>query len=331
MTETNKAAILVIGGAGYVGSHVAKAVALSGRRPIVVDNLSGGHASSVQWGAFEQCDIRDTSALIRIMEVYQPEVVMHFAASIEVGIGEAQPLDFFDNNVAGTISVLKAMRDGDVKRLVFSSTCAIYGMATPPLIETTPQRPASVYGRTKAIVESLIEDCVRAHGLTAVALRYFNACGADADGAIGERHDPETHLIPNALKAACGIGAQMKVFGTDYPTFDGTCLRDYVHVSDLADAHVAALDLMDRQNGFHAFNLGTGKPFSVLEILQAVERATGKKVPYESCPRREGDVAVLSADVSKARDLLGFSPRSSDIDTIVSTAWAFHRKAWGVT
>jgi UDP-glucose-4-epimerase GalE len=187
------------------------------------------------------------------MEAYRPEAVMHFAASIEVGIGEIQPLDFFDNNVAGTISVLKAMRQANVARLVFSSTCAIYGNATLPLIESTPKNPSSVYGRTKAISEGLIEDCARAYGLSAVALRYFNACGADSDGRIGEQHDPETHLIPNALKAACGLGGRMKVFGTDYPTPDGTCLRDYIHVSDLATAHVADLDLMERQSGFHAF------------------------------------------------------------------------------
>ncbi len=322
--------VLVIGGAGYVGSHAAKAIAQSGRIPVVVDNLSGGHKSSVKWGPFEACDVRDTALLTKIMHDYQPEAVMHFAASIEVGIGEREPLAFFDNNVAGTISVLKAMQSANVARLVFSSTCAIYGNAEPPLVETAPQNPASVYGRTKAIVEGIIRDCVRAYGLNAVALRYFNACGADSDGEIGEQHDPETHLIPNALKAACGLGGPMKLFGSDYPTHDGTCLRDYVHVSDLATAHVAALDLMTREAGFHAFNLGTGKPFSVLDIMAAVQRATGKAVPYDVSPRRDGDVAILTADVSKARDILGFVPHFSDIDTIVGSAWAFHRKAWGL-
>jgi UDP-glucose-4-epimerase GalE len=322
--------VLVIGGAGYVGSHAAMALSQAGLTPIVVDNLSGGHQSAVQWGPFERCDMRDTAALTTIMSKHRPYAIMHFAASIEVGIGEREPLAFFDNNVAGTISVLKAMQETGVDKLVFSSTCAVYGNALPPLTEDTPHNPASVYGRTKSIVEGLIGDCVRAHGLNAVALRYFNACGAALSGGIGEQHDPETHLIPNALKAACGLGGAMKVFGTDYPTPDGTCLRDYVHVSDLATAHVAALDLLAREGGFHAINLGTGNPYSVLEVLAAVERATGKRVPHDLAPRRAGDVAVLTADVSKARDKLGFTPRYSDIDTIVGSAWAFHRKAWGI-
>jgi UDP-arabinose 4-epimerase len=323
-------AVLVIGGAGYVGSHVAKAVAASGRLPVVVDNLSGGHRSSVQWGPLEVCDVRDTAQLSAIIAQHKPNAVMHFAASIEVGIGEREPLAFFDNNVAGTISVLKAMQANAITQLVFSSTCAIYGNASPPLLETTPKNPASVYGRTKAIVEGIIEDCVRAHGLNAVALRYFNACGADVDGTIGEMHDPETHLIPNVLKAACGLGAALNVFGTDYPTPDGTCLRDYIHVTDLAQGHVQALDLMAQTGGFHAFNLGTGKPLSVLDIIAAVERATGKTVPYELAPRRAGDVAVLTADISRAREALGFAPRHSDVDNIVRTAWAFHQKAWNI-
>jgi UDP-arabinose 4-epimerase len=322
--------VLIIGGAGYVGSHAALAASKAGMTPVVVDNLSGGHINAVQWGPFEACDMRDTTALTDIMRRYSPCGVMHFAASIEVGIGEKEPLAFFDNNVGGTISVLKAMQAADIKRLVFSSTCAVYGNAQPPLTEATPHNPASVYGRTKSIVEGLIKDCTRVHGLRAVALRYFNACGAADAASIGEQHDPETHLIPNALKAACGLGGPMKVFGADYPTPDGTCLRDYIHVNDLARAHVAALDLMERESGFHAVNLGTGHPFSVLDILRAVERATGRAVPYDQAPRREGDVAVLSADIGLARHLLGFEPTSSDIDTIVRSAWAFHQQAWGV-
>jgi UDP-glucose-4-epimerase GalE len=330
MPKPNDTNIIILGGAGYVGSHAAKAVAESGRTPIVIDDLSGGHRHAVQWGPFEACDMRDTARLTRLLQAYKPSGVMHFAASIEVGIGQNQPLAFFDNNVGGTISVLKAMQGADVKRLVFSSTCAVYGNASPPLLETTPHNPASVYGRTKSIAEGLIEDCTRAHGLNAVALRYFNACGADSAGTIGEEHDPETHLIPNALKAACGLGGPMNVFGDDYPTPDGTCLRDYVHVSDLADAHVAALDLLDREGGFYTVNLGTGKPQSVREILDAVERATGRAVPHTISPRRAGDVAILTANIDKARALLGFDPKHSDIDTIVGSAWAFHQKAWGI-
>jgi UDP-arabinose 4-epimerase len=330
MAPSDKKNIVIIGGAGYVGSHAAMAVSQAGHVPIVVDNLSGGHQSGVQWGPLEVCDMRDTPALTQIMRQFAPSAVMHFAASIEVGIGEKEPLAFFDNNVAGTISVLKAMQGADVSKLVFSSTCAVYGNAQPPLTEATPHNPASVYGRTKSIVEGIIGDCVRAHGMSAVALRYFNACGAQIGGRIGEQHDPETHLIPNALKAACGLGGPLKVFGADYPTPDGTCLRDYVHVSDLATAHVAALDLLTRERGFHAINLGTGNPFSVLDVLAAVERATGRPVPHDFAPRRAGDVAVLTADVSKAREKLGFDPKFSDIDTIVGSAWAFHRQAWGL-
>jgi UDP-glucose-4-epimerase GalE len=329
-SQTPSENILVLGGAGYVGSHAAKAVAQSGRVPIVVDNLSGGSHDAVLWGPFERCDIRDTLRLTEIMTRYKPTAVMHFAASIEVGIGEREPLDFFDNNVGGTISILKAMRSAGVRNLVFSSTCAVYGEAPPPLDETKPRNPASVYGRTKAIVEGLIEDCGRAHGLNAVILRYFNACGADADGQIGERHDQETHLIPNALKAAVGLGGRMKIFGNDYPTPDGTCQRDYVHVTDLATAHVAALDLLTRQGRTHIFNLGTGRPYSVLEVLGAIERQTGKATPYDLAPRRAGDVAILTADVTKARNILGFAPQHSDIDNVVKTAWAFHRKVWGL-
>jgi UDP-glucose 4-epimerase len=198
------------------------------------------------------------------------------------------------------------------------------------LVETMVHNPASVYGRTKSIVEGLIADCARAHGLAAIVLRYFNASGADADGEIGEEHDPETHLIPNALKAAIGLGGPMHLFGTDYPTPDGTCLRDYIHVSDLADAHVAALDILDKGSTFDAFNLGTGRPFSVFDIMGAVQRATGKEVPFITSPRRAGDVATLTADIGKACEGLGFSPKHSDIDTIVGSAWRFHKKAWGL-
>jgi UDP-glucose-4-epimerase GalE len=322
--------IIIAGGAGYVGSHAAKAVAQSGKTPIVVDNFSAGHAHAVQFGPFETCDLRDTQKLIGIFEAYKPGAVMHFAASIEVGIGEKESLPFYKNNVAGTISLLEAMLAASVPKLVFSSTCAVYGNTPPPLDETMARQPASVYARTKAMAEDIIADCVRAHGLNAVALRYFNACGADASGTIGEEHDPETHLIPNVLKAAAGLGGHLKVFGTDYPTPDGTCLRDYVHVSDLATAHVASLDFLDANPGFHIFNLGTGRPYSVLEVIDAVSRITGKAPPYETADRRPGDVPALTADITKARDLLGFAPKHSGLDEIVASAWAFHRKKWGV-
>lgn len=322
--------VLVAGGAGYIGSHAAKALAASGREPVVVDNLSGGFEKNVRWGPLHKCDIRDTERLSAIMKEVRPAAVMHFAASIEVGVGERAPLSFYDNNVAGAVSMLKAMRAAGVENLVFSSTCAVYGDAKPPLCEATPRAPASVYGRTKAMMEQVIEDCARAEGLNAAILRYFNACGADPDGEIGEEHDPETHLIPNALKAAAGIGQGLKVFGDDYPTPDGTCLRDYIHVTDLAAAHVAALDKLSTGGGVLTLNLGTGRPYSVLEVVEAIARVTGRRPPVEMAPRRAGDVPVLTADVSQARDMLGLAPQYSDIDTVIETAWAFHRRVWGL-
>jgi UDP-glucose-4-epimerase GalE len=322
--------VIVAGGAGFVGSHAAKALSESGRIPVVLDNLSAGHAHAVRFGPLEPCDIRDTAGLVRIFRTYQPTAVMHFAASIEVGIGERASLSFYENNVAGTISLLKAMQEAEVAKIIFSSTCAVYGNAAPPLTEVLSRQPASVYARTKAMAEDIIADCVRAHGMRAVVLRYFNACGADASGLLGEEHDPETHLIPNVLKAAAGLGGMLKVFGIDYPTPDGTCLRDYVHVTDLARAHVSALDLLDKENGFHVFNLGTGKPYSVLEVIDAVARVTKTRPPYETCPRREGDVPILTADITKAQEVLAYAPRHSDLDSIVQSAWAFHRQKWGV-
>jgi UDP-glucose-4-epimerase GalE len=322
--------IIIAGGAGYVGSHTAKAVAKSGQIPVVVDNLSTGHSHAVQFGPLETCDVRDTDTLFKIMARYQPTAVMHFAASIEVGIGERESLAFYNNNVAGTISLLEAMSRVGVPKLVFSSTCAVYGNTTPPLDETMTRQPASVYARTKAMAEDIIEDCVRAHGLNAVVLRYFNACGADVMGKIGEEHSPETHLIPNVLKAAAGLGGHLKVFGTDYPTPDGTCLRDYVHVTDLADAHVAALSYLETNLGYHVFNLGTGQPFSVLDVIKVAGRITGTQPNYDLCPRRPGDVASLTADISKARNLLGFAPQNSSLEQIVQSAWAFHRQKWDV-
>jgi UDP-glucose-4-epimerase GalE len=322
--------VLVLGGAGYVGSHAAKAIAASGRQPIVIDSLVAGNATAVRWGPLIECDLRDTTRLSQIMAESGAKSVMHFAASIEVGIGEREPLAFYDNNVCGTVSVLKAMAFANIDQIVFSSTCAVYGNAQPPLHEDLPRNPASVYGRTKSMVESILEDCAAATGLRVAILRYFNASGADPSGLIGEEHDPETHLIPNALKAAAGLGGALKIFGTDYPTPDGTCQRDYVHVNDLADAHVGALSLLQQTPGVHRYNLGTGRPYSVLEVIAAVERVTGQPPPYELGPRRPGDVPVLTADLGRARTQLGFDPKMSDIDTIVSTAWNFHKRVWGI-
>ncbi|MGB3455601.1 MAG: UDP-glucose 4-epimerase GalE [Litorimonas sp.] len=324
--------VLVVGGAGYVGSHVCKALASRGDHPVVFDDLSSGHAHAVQWGPLVQGDIRDAEALDAAFDAHRPDAVMHFAACIEVGDGEREPLRFWDNNVGGTIALLQTMDRAGVGALVFSSTCATYGQPQRlPLTEDEPQTPASVYGRTKLAVERLLADTAQTGRLRYAALRYFNAAGADPDGEIGEEHDPETHLIPNALKAAAGLGGRMKLFGTDYDTRDGTCVRDYVHVADLADAHLAAMDrLADGADSF-ACNLGSGTGFTVREILDAVERVTGRAVPYDDHPRRPGDVPTLLADTSRAKALLGFDPIRSTPDRVIGDAWGFHRTKWGVT
>ena len=321
--------ILIVGGAGYIGSHAAKAVRLSGREPVVFDDLSCGREHAVRWGPLVTGDIRDADAVRAAIRQYKPTAVMQFAARIEVGEGEKDPAHFYDNNVAGTLNLVRVMLEEGVKNLVFSSTCAIYGDPERlPLNEDLPKRPVSVYGRTKLMCEQMLEDVSRAHGLNFAALRYFNAAGADPDGEIGEEHEPETHLVPNALKAAAGLGGAMKLFGTDYPTPDGTCIRDFIHVTDLAEAHILAAEKIGAQGVNLQLNLGAGQGRTVKEVLRAVETATGKPVPVEIAGRRAGDAVALYADTTKVARELGWRPRLSDIDTVVSTAWAFHRKAW---
>lgn len=321
--------VLVVGGAGYIGSHICKALAARGDNPIVFDNLSAGHAHAVKWGPLVRGDIRDDDALDRVLADHRPDAVMHFAAHIEVGEGERSPLAFWDNNVAGVISLLKAMDRAGIAPLVFSSTCAVYGdPETVPICEDEPRTPVSVYGRTKKVVEDLLADTAKTGRLRYASLRYFNACGASPDSEIGEEHDPETHLIPNALKAAAGLGAPMKLFGDDYPTPDGTCIRDYIHVMDLADAHLKALDLLVSGHDSFACNIGTGKGLSVREILGAVEAVTGKAVPHTVEPRREGDAVLLTADTTRAQSILGLSPQRSDAEQIITDAWRFHAPRW---
>lgn len=319
----------MVGGAGYVGSHACKALARAGFLPVVFDSLASGKRHAVRWGPLVEGDAGDRAALRAVFATHQPLAVMHFAARIEVGEGERDPAGFYRNNVAATLTLLEEMRAAQVSRFVFSSTAAVYGAPdVNPIPEMTQTRPQSVYGRTKLMVEQILTDFARAHGLQPAILRYFNAAGADPQGEIGEEHDPETHLIPNVLRAAAGLGEGLKVFGADYPTPDGTCVRDYVHVSDLATGHVAALErLLERPGGLTA-NLGVGRGASVLEIITACERAVGASVPYLMAPRRPGDAPFLVADPSTARRELGFSPRHSDIDTIVATAWAFHQGVW---
>jgi len=321
--------VLVAGGAGYIGSHAAKALRQTGFEPVVFDDLSSGHEHAVRWGPLVRGDIRNADAVRAVIREYRPQAVMNFAARIEVGEGERNPAAFYDNNVAGMLNLVRVMLEEDVKSVVFSSTCAIYGDPERlPLTEDLPKRPVSVYGRTKLMCEQMLADMSRAHGLRYAALRYFNAAGADKDGEIGEEHDPETHLIPNALKAAAGLGGAMKLFGDDYPTPDGTCIRDFIHVTDLADAHVlAAKKLADGARAIE-LNLGAGEGRTVMQVLQSVEKATGRAVPHTISPRRPGDAIALYSDATKVKTELGWQPKHSDIDTIVSTAWNFHRTKW---
>jgi UDP-arabinose 4-epimerase len=323
--------VLVTGGAGYIGSHACKALAAAGLTPVVYDNLSRGFEWAVKWGPFERGDILDRPRLEAVIRRHRPIAVMHFAAFAYVGESVAYPATYYRNNVVGSLALLEAMRAGGVDRIVFSSSCTTYGVhGTDPIGEDTLQAPVNPYGVTKLLVEQALRDFGVAYGLRAVALRYFNAAGADLDGEIGEAHDPETHLIPLVLEAAA-TGAPLTVFGYDYPTPDGTCIRDYVHVTDLADAHVAALRSMDQASGFRAYNLGSGRGFSNLEIIAAARRQTGCEIPIKMGPRRAGDPPVLTADASKAGRELGWTPRRSSLDDIIGTAWRWRQRAQPAT
>jgi UDP-arabinose 4-epimerase len=318
------ATVLVTGGAGYVGSHAAKALAAAGYRPVSVDNLSRGSAAAVRWGPLEQGDILDRGFLDAVIARHRPTAVLHFAALAYVGESVTDPGRYYRTNVVGSLTLLEAMRDHGIGRIVFSSTCATYGLPVRlPLAEDHPQAPINPYGATKLAVERMLGDFGGAHGLGSVALRYFNAAGADPEGAIGENHEPETHLIPLAIGAALGVRPSLKIFGTDYPTADGTCIRDYIHVSDLAAAHVAALRHLEAGGTSTACNLGTGAGLSVREIVAEVARVAGRPVPTETAPRRPGDPPELVADPARARALLGWTPRYSDITTVISTAYAW--------
>lgn len=318
--------VIVTGGAGYVGAHACKALAAAGYLPVVYDNLVYGHEQAVRWGPFERGDIADRQRLDAAFERHQPVAVMHFAAFAYVGESVANPARYYRNNVSGTLTLMEAMLDHGVDRMVFSSTCATYGEPqTMPIREDATQQPINPYGRSKLMVEQMLGDFERAHGLRSAMLRYFNAAGASPDGEIGERHDPETHLIPLALDAVAGRGPDLTVFGDDYATPDGTCIRDYIHVGDLADAHVRALDYLIGGGATRAFNLGTGAGVSVREILDAIARVTGREVRHRIGPRRPGDPPVLISDAARARLELGWTPTMSDIDTIIATAWKWHQ------
>jgi UDP-glucose-4-epimerase GalE len=318
-------AVLVTGGAGYIGSHACKALARAGYRVVVFDNLLAGHRSAVKWGELVEGDITDAQAVTAALQQHEIGAVMHFAAFLDVGESARNPVKYYRNNVGGALSVLEAMVAAGVKHFVFSSTCATYGEPIEtPITETHPQRPINSYGESKLAVERALPHFELAYGIHSVALRYFNASGDDPDGEIGEDHSPEIHIIPRAIEAATG-GRGLQVFGNDYPTPDGTCLRDYIHVSDLADAHIKALELIVETGRSGAYNLGTGQPHSVLEVIGAVARATGREVPWTLAPRRPGDPAVLYAGAHKARAELHWTPRFADLDAIVASAWNWHR------
>ena len=324
MADTSRN-ILVTGGAGYIGSHTCKLLAQEGYTPVTYDNLVYGHEHAVKWGPLEVGELADAKRHASVIETYQPLAVVHFAAYSLVGESVANPAKYYQNNVLGTLSLLDTMRETGLDKIVFSSTCATYGVPDElPIRETTPQHPINPYGKSKLMIEQMLADYDAAYGLRSVSLRYFNACGADRDAEIGEEHEPETHLIPNVLRSLTGNQQKLSIFGTDYDTPDGTCIRDYIHVEDLAVGHLLALKHLFEGGTSDVFNLGTGDGYSVMEVVDAVERVTGRKVPREISPRRPGDPPILTADISKARDKLGFKTVVSDIDTIVESAWKFH-------
>jgi UDP-glucose-4-epimerase GalE len=317
--------VVVTGGAGYIGSHAVRALVDAGHDVAVLDDLSAGHAEAVPKGVpLVRAAIHDRDAVRRLLDDHRADAVMHFAAWLAVSESVRKPLEYYQNNVAGTLSVLEAMRDAGVKRFIFSSTCAVYGEPqTVPIVESLPKHPINAYGETKLTIERALAHVERAHGLKWIALRYFNAAGAHPSGAIGEDHADEIHVIPLAIRAANG-GTPLKVFGEDYPTPDGTCLRDYIHVSDLADAHLKALAALERGAPSDAFNIGTGTPHSVKSVIDTVSRVMGRPVAWESAPRRPGDPAVLYAASDRARRELGWQPQYADLEVIVRHAWQWH-------
>lgn len=313
--------ILVTGGAGYIGSHTCKALARRGYQPVVFDSLENGHRGAVKWGDFETGDLLDPAGLARTFEQHDFAAVVHFAAYAYVGESVLAPAVYYRNNVVGSMNLLDAMRNSGVDGIVFSSTCATYGVPRrTPIDEDDSQQPINPYGRSKLMIEQLLEDYCRAYGMRACSLRYFNAAGADPDGEIGEVHDPEPHLIPNILWAGMGKLDRLKVYGGDYPTPDGTCIRDFVHVTDLAEAHCLAIEYLFEHPGNHAFNLGSEKGLSVMDVIRAAESHIGLSVPFRVEPRRPGDPPVLVADSAKAERELGWRRNHSSIGEILDTA-----------
>jgi UDP-glucose-4-epimerase GalE len=317
--------VVVTGGAGYIGSHAVRALVDAGHAVAVLDDLSAGHAAALPPGVpLVRAAIHDRAAVHQLLVDHRADAVMHFAAWLKVGESVQQPIEYYKNNVTGTLCVLDAMRDAGVRRFIFSSTCAVYGEPElVPMTETLPKNPINAYGETKLTIERALPHLERAHGLKWIALRYFNAAGAHPDGTIGEDHADEIHLIPLAIRAANG-GPPLKVFGEDYPTPDGTCLRDYIHVCDLADAHLRALDALERGAASDAYNVGTGTPHSVKSVIDTVSRVVGRPVAWLSAPRRPGDPAVLYASSDRAQRELGWQPQYIDLEVLVRHAWQWH-------
>lgn len=320
-------AILVTGGAGYIGSHTVRQLAQEGYQPVTVDNLSEGHREAVPAGGFELGDLSDESFLDALFKNYRFQAVMHFASRCYVGESMADPRRYYQENLRNALSLFNVMLCHNVKKFILSSTCAVYGEPLrSPLDEGHPLNPVSPYGETKYFIERMLRHCDRAYGLRFVSLRYFNAAGASLDGRLGESHQPEPHLIPRVLCAAGGKQAAVPVYGTDYPTPDGTCVRDYIHVLDLASAHILACEWLLAGRPSEIFNLGTGAGQSVLQIVGAAREITGRDIPVEIAPRRPGDPPQLVADAKKAKKVLGWTPRYSDLETIIRTAWNWEQK-----
>ncbi|MFV2082622.1 MAG: UDP-glucose 4-epimerase GalE, partial [bacterium] len=316
--------VLVTGGAGYIGSHACKALAKAGYEPVSYDNMVYGHEELVKWGPLEVGDILDGERLRVVIDKYYPDVCMHFAAFTYVGESVEDPAKYYKNNVLGTINLLEALRENGIKKLIFSSSAAVYGNPVKtPIPDDHYLSPVNPYGETKRVMEGVMRDFGGAYGLKSASLRYFNASGADPEGESGELHDPETHLIPLVLQVAAGKREHITVFGDDYDTPDGTCVRDYIHVTDLADAHVRALEKLDEGDVTRAYNLGNGNGFSVLEVIETARKVTGHPIPAEIGPRRAGDPPVLVADSSRIKEELGWRPVYTDLEAIIETAWKF--------
>ncbi len=319
--------ILVVGGAGYIGSHINKLLNKKGYKTAVFDNLIYGHREFVKWGDFILGDLADIEQIRLVFKKNSIKAVMHFAALAYVGESVEDPQKYYINNVANTLNILQVMREFDVKHFIFSSTCATYGNPVKtPISEDHPQNPINPYGQSKLMVEKILSDYSNAYGLKYVALRYFNAAGADADNEIGEWHEPETHLIPLILDAAIGKRENIKIFGTDYDTPDSTCIRDYIHVTDLADAHILALEHLFNGGKSDVFNLGNGNGFSVMEVIETARRITGREIVSVASPRRSGDPAVLVGSARKATEILNWKPQYFELNNIIETAWYWHQK-----